>query len=152
MLERAALAFGLILLGSLAFFAYQRFQLRRRRGQQMGIPGYKPGVASILYFTTPTCAPCRTIQRPALKQVIARFNGSLQVLEFDATKQPQLADSWGVLSVPTTFIIDPEGRPRGVNHGVARAGKLQRQLNEIGLKPRMAQPVKQPQIARESEV
>ena len=152
MLERAALALALILLGSLAFYAYQRFQLRRRRGHQMGLPGYKPGMATILYFTTPSCAPCRTIQRPALKQVMSRFNGSLQVLEFDATEQPQLADSWGVLSVPTTFIIDQEGRPRGVNHGVARAGKLEGQLKDIGLKPRVTQPAKHPQIIGESEV
>jgi len=36
-----------------------------------------------------------------------------------------------VLSVPTTFIIDSQGRPRRVNHGVASAEKLLNQIEEV---------------------
>jgi protein-disulfide isomerase-like protein with CxxC motif len=39
-----------------------------------------------------------------------------------------LANEWGVMSVPTTFILDKDGRPRQINHGVARAEKLLAQL------------------------
>ncbi|HLE53485.1 MAG TPA: hypothetical protein VI755_15570, partial [Anaerolineales bacterium] len=41
------------------------------------------------------------------------------------------ADYWGVLSVPTTFIIDRRGRPRRVNHGVASAEKLFKQIEDV---------------------
>ena len=51
-------------------------------------------------------------------------------LEVDVENQPDLASHWGVLSVPTTFIIDLEGRPRRVNHGVARETKLRQQIEE----------------------
>ena len=54
--------------------------------------------------------------------------GLLQVLEMDATQEPDLASSWGVLSVPTTFLIDSRGKLRHVNHGVASAEKLLTQL------------------------
>jgi len=37
--------------------------------------------------------------------------------------QPEIASQWGVLSVPTTFVIDAQGNPRYVNHGVAPLDK-----------------------------
>ena len=51
--------------------------------------------------------------------------------KIDASSQPDLASQWGVLSVPTTFVIDAQGNPRYVNHGVAPLDKLQRQFAEI---------------------
>jgi hypothetical protein len=35
------------------------------------------------------------------------------------------------LSVPTTYIIDSQGQPRFVNHGVALYEKLSRQLANL---------------------
>jgi hypothetical protein len=37
-----------------------------------------------------------------------------------------------VLSVPTTFILDREGKPRHVKHGFAFAEKLFKQIRELG--------------------
>jgi len=91
----------------------------------------RPGIPAILYFTTPTCVPCKTVQRPALAHLQERLGDSIQVIEIDAAAQPELANYWGVLSVPTTFIIDGRGRPRRVNHGVSSADKLQRQIEEV---------------------
>jgi len=53
------------------------------------------------------------------------------VIEVDAEARPDLANYWGVLSVPTTFIIDARGEPRRVNHGVASTDKLLGQLEEV---------------------
>jgi thioredoxin-like negative regulator of GroEL len=91
----------------------------------------RPGVAAILYFTTPTCQPCKTVQRPALRKLGELLGDRLQIVQVDATDRPDLADYWGVLSVPTTFIIDSKGQPRRMNHGVASAQKLLRQLESI---------------------
>ena len=100
----------------------------------MRVPGLerlRPGVPVLLYFTTPTCAPCKTVQRPAIERLQERIGEGLEVVEVDASSQPELASQWGVLSVPTTFIIDAQGNPRYVNHGVAPLDKLQRQFAEI---------------------
>jgi thioredoxin-like negative regulator of GroEL len=93
------------------------------------IPGARSGVPAILYFTTPECVPCKTVQRPALKQIQARMGDQLQVIEINAQERTDLASRWGVLSVPTTFVIDERGQVRYVNHGATRADKLLQQLN-----------------------
>jgi len=89
------------------------------------------GRPAILYFTTPACAPCKTVQRPALRKIAEMYAGKLDVIEVDATEKVDLARQWGVLSVPTTFILDSRGVPRFVNHGVTRADKLMNQINNI---------------------
>ena len=96
-------------------------------------PLFEPnGTPAILYFTSPGCVPCKTIQRPALQRLQERLGDRLQVIEIDAQERPDLASQWGVLSVPTTFIIDERGQLRHVNHGATRVDKLLQQLEGIG--------------------
>jgi len=61
-----------------------------------------------------------------------RLEGRVQVIEVDALDRPDLARQWSILSVPTTFILDRDGRPREVNHGFASTEKLLRQLRLVG--------------------
>ena len=90
-----------------------------------------PGKPAILYFTTPDCAACKAVQRPALTKVATRLGDRLQVLEINAYEHPDLAKDWGVMSVPTTFILDSQGRPKHVNHGATPAEKLLEQLQKV---------------------
>jgi hypothetical protein len=53
------------------------------------------------------------------------------VIEIDATDRPDLAKAWGVMSVPTTFLLDSHGEARFVNHGVTRAATLIRQVRSL---------------------
>jgi hypothetical protein len=55
----------------------------------------------------------------------------LQIVEIDAASQPEVASKWGVLSVPTTFVLDHKGQPQHVNHGVASYEKLLRQMGSL---------------------
>lgn len=89
------------------------------------------GKPVILYFTTPTCVPCKTVQRPALQHLQDQAGEKLAVVEIDASQQPKVASEWGVISVPTTFIIDSQGNPKHVNHGVAPLEKLQKQVKDL---------------------
>jgi thiol-disulfide isomerase/thioredoxin len=137
--NRLLIAISLSLLGLGLYWAWNRWNLARLgRGPTgvLGLEAFRPGLPAILYFTTPDCLPCRTVQRPALQRLQAQLGEGLQVLEVDARAHPAIADYWGVLSVPTTFIIDSTGQPRRVNHGVTSAEKLQQQLEEIGQGPR----------------
>ena len=82
------------------------------------------GVPAILYFYSADCAACRTGQRPALAKLLAGWRAPLQVIEIDAQKNGPLADFWGVLTLPTTIVLDAEGNTRRTHHGVATAEKL----------------------------
>lgn len=105
-----------------------RLVLARATGKIRSLEGFSPGVPAILYFTTPTCMPCKTVQRPAIQEVQQALGDQIQIIEIDASQRLDLANEWGVMSVPTTFILDKNGRPRQINHGVARAEKLLAQL------------------------
>ncbi len=130
---RLLLAAGIIAAG-LALYRLGSFLIvSRAQSRVHSLEVIRPGKPAILYFTTPDCAPCKTIQRPALRAVQGRMGDRLQVIEVNAYEQPGLAKEWGVLSVPTTFIIDSSGRPRHVNHGVTPANKLLEQLEEYSI-------------------
>ncbi len=135
MIERLVV---LVVLAALIVIAYRlarTWQVRRAAGVASGDPllaARRPGVPAILYFTTPDCAPCRTRQRPALARLVADLGeDAVQVIEVNALNDARAADRWGVLSVPTTFVLDAEGRPRRVNHGVAGVETLRGQLDAL---------------------
>lgn len=134
-LVRTLLAIGLIVLAVLAYTLANRLILRRAGKMRLGLEDFTPGKAAILYFTMPGCVPCQTTQKPALARLKEITGGRVQVIEVDAMQRPDLAESWGVLSVPTTFVIDSKGEPRRVNHGVALAEKLLEQLEQVEDRP-----------------
>ncbi len=138
LITRLVLTAALGGLGLAGYWAWTRWQLWRLQpsaggraaARAPGLETWEAGRPAVLYFTTPDCAPCRTMQRPALARLQAELGLGLQVIEIDAAERPAVADHWGVLSVPTTFILDAAGAPRHVNHGVAGAEKLKRQIAE----------------------
>ena len=117
--------------GVTIFLLGNRLILSRATSKVRRFASYQSGHPAIVYFTTPTCAPCKTIQRPAIEKLKKNLGEQLQVFEVDASTDPELAQDWGVLSVPTTFVIDSEGTPRHVNHGVATAETLTQQLEDF---------------------
>ena len=144
LLLRLALALGIILLG-LALFRGANLLILARLQARAQAPGRRPAVAShsnpsrpavatLLYFTTPDCRPCKTMQRPAIERLRRQVGERLEVIEIDASLQPELAVEWGVLSVPTTFVLDAGGAPRHVNHGVTGVDKLLRQVEDVSAK------------------
>lgn len=121
-----------ILAGGLGLYLLiNRLILQRSRGLASRLEGFKPGRPGILYFTTPNCTPCKTIQRPALQQVRSLLGEDFQIIEIDAADRPEIANQWHVLSVPTTFVLDSRGQPQHINHGATRAEKLLQQIQSL---------------------
>jgi thiol-disulfide isomerase/thioredoxin len=121
---RAALALAIIL-GGFGIYLFYNWMLKLRTKNLLADLGpIHSGALVLVYFTTPTCVPCKTVQRPAIQRLSQMLGNDLHVVEVDATEQPELASRWGVMSVPTTFLFDPRGQLRHVNHGVTRAEKL----------------------------
>jgi thioredoxin 1 len=128
---RFATAIGIVALGLGAYWLISQWMLTRARNNVFTLFAKLPNKPVIVYFTTPDCVPCKTVQRPALNEVSALLGEKLQVVEIDATERPDLARTWGVMSVPTTFLLDARGQARHVNNGVARVEKLLEQLQTL---------------------
>jgi thiol-disulfide isomerase/thioredoxin len=131
MLERLFLTLALLVVGGIAYHFFSTRQIRHATALARLDPllsGIQPGIATILYFTTPMCAPCKTRQAPALDRLQRELGAAIQIIRVDATEQPEAAQRWGVLSVPTTFVIAGNGTTLAVNHGVAETDKLRQQL------------------------
>ncbi|HJS18882.1 MAG TPA: thioredoxin family protein [Anaerolineales bacterium] len=131
LLLRSALAIVIIVIGVLGYWLINQRSLARARNNILSLFNQLPNKPVIVYFTTPDCTPCKTVQRPALNQVSNLLGDELQVIEIDATERPDLAKKWGVMSVPTTFLLDANGKARYVNNGVTRAEKLMKQIQTL---------------------
>jgi thioredoxin-like negative regulator of GroEL len=134
MVERFIILVLISLAAALAYRLFRRWQVQRVTYFALVDPllaARRPDVPAILYFTSPTCVPCKTQQRPALQRLLAELGDAVQVIEVNALEQPDAADRWGVLSVPTTFILDKQGQPRDINYGVARVETLKHQLQGL---------------------
>jgi thiol-disulfide isomerase/thioredoxin len=120
-----------VLIAGALFAAYRiltAFVLSRAGRSARRLSLFTPGLPAVLYFTTPDCVTCRAAQKPALRAVQDRLKDRVQLIEVDALDSPRLAREWSVLSVPTTYILDRDGRPLQVNHGFASAEKLIAQI------------------------
>lgn len=130
-LLRFGFAVGIIFFGLGVSWLLNQRLLARARGGVNTLPAPLPKKPTIIYFTTPDCAPCRTVQKPALQKLTDLFGEKLHVIEIDATQHPEVAKTWGVMSVPTTFLLDEKGIAKYVNNGVARLEKLMEQVKTL---------------------
>ena len=136
MIERTIIVLALLVLGTGLYSALRRTHVRRAVAQALNDPilrDLKPDTPAIVYFTTPTCIPCRTQQQPALVRLQTELGERIQIIRVDAAENPDAAERWGVFSAPTTFVLDARGKPREVNHGVADAEKLKRQIQAVAV-------------------
>lgn len=131
MVERLLIVAVLAIVAAAAYWFYTRRQLRQVSEGQPDDPiqqMLRPGIASVVYFTTPGCIPCKTQQQPALQRLQTELGERIQVVQIDASEQPELASRWGVMTAPTTFVIDEKGEATAVNHGAVNEHILKRQL------------------------
>lgn len=122
----AGLLFGLLAL--VPFVTRGLGRLTRGRAQAAAdsadLP-LDPTRPTVLYFWTADCHQCRTAQAPTLQRLAQQ--APIHVVPVDAVAERGLADRFGVLTVPTTVVIAPDGAVRAVNHGFASLATLRDQ-------------------------
>ena len=82
--------------------------------------------ATLVQFSSAFCRPC-VATRQVLDGVAARVDGVAHV-EIDMDTNPAAARRLSVLSLPTTFIFDRDGRQRYRTAGVPKAADLRSAL------------------------
>ncbi len=128
MLERmfALVALALVL-GSL--FSGLRYWQKHKANNAAKSLTFPAGKVSIVYFSSPGCALCRTSQKPVLERLIAEAGSdSLELVSVDVDAYPNIARDWGVATVPCTCVIDGNGELRNVNTGLATEHALRKQI------------------------
>jgi thiol-disulfide isomerase/thioredoxin len=129
MIERVILVLALSAATVAAYYALRSLYLRRMPPAVEGA-----GTPALLYFRSDSCAACPA-QGRIIDQLAAQWPGRLRVERVDAERDPEMAARYSVFTLPTTVLIDGDGRVRHVNYGLADANKLGRQLVGAGLKP-----------------
>lgn len=130
MLERILITLALI---AFLVAAYRLFQGRHRQRLQVTVDqraSLASDQPSLLYFWSHDCAPCVT-QAQFLRQLPEQVRERVKVEKIDTEKEPELAASYGVFTLPTTMLVDRQGNVRHVNYGLTNAHKLAGQLESI---------------------
>jgi thiol-disulfide isomerase/thioredoxin len=86
------------------------------------------GRPTVVAFSTPNCAACKTAQLSALTALKAKLGSRLRIIQVDAADRPEVASTFGVLTVPATVVLDRRGRVAAANQGFATADELALQL------------------------
>lgn len=92
-----------------------------------GVTGTGPAV---LHFSAEWCGPCAAVRRvvAGVTRDLAETPLAPRDIEIDIDAAPELARQLNVLSLPTTFVFDAEGRERFRISGVPKAGELRSAL------------------------
>ena len=119
MIERIVIVTALLIL---TVGGAQAVRLLARRRTDAVIGGLAPSRLSsrlskvsptVVYFYGPRCEAC--IQQARALDELAREG--TKILAFDATEERDLADALGVLTIPTTALVDVAGRIQKINLG-----------------------------------
>lgn len=130
MTERILLSALIFTTAVIIFQLLNWWTLRRARRYGSADPllsDFQPGSPAILFFTADHCAACHLQQKP----ILAQLTDEIQIIQVDADQHPEDAKRWGVMSLPTTVILDDSGAPRSMNHGVASSQTLLKQLDML---------------------
>ncbi|HEY3994446.1 MAG TPA: thioredoxin family protein [Mycobacterium sp.] len=84
---------------------------------------------TVVHFSADWCGPCASVRR-VVDQVCAALPDVSHV-EIDIDAHPAAAKRLGVLSLPTTFIFDADGRQRYRSTGVPKATDLRTVLQPL---------------------
>jgi thiol-disulfide isomerase/thioredoxin len=84
---------------------------------------------TVLHFSAPWCSPCTQVRR-VVTQVCDDL-GDVAHVEIDMDANPGAARRLSVLSLPTTFIFDAQGRQRYRTAGVPKADDLRSALARL---------------------
>lgn len=92
----------------------------------LGLSGTGP---TVVHFSASWCGPCARV-RQVIEQV-SKDLGDVAHVEIDMDANPDAARRLSVLSLPTTFIFDADGRQRFRTAGVPKAGDLRSALSRL---------------------
>lgn len=134
MVERAIILL-VVTVAALGLWQLWRYSQRRKLTHLASVElpdalaGRLPPGPTVLYFTGAHCAQCRLQQTPILRQLLDAVQINLHTV--DAVQEDTIARFYGVMTLPTTVLLDHRHTPKVINHGLAPLNQLRQQVSEL---------------------
>lgn len=90
---------------------------------------YEGKLPAIIDFYATWCGPCRMLS-PLVEEIAKKYDGKIVVYKVDTDKEPALAQSMGISSLPTLFFIPAKGDPR-TSVGALPKETLEKAVHEV---------------------
>lgn len=71
---------------------------------------YEGELPCVVDFYATWCGPCRKVS-PIMEKIAKEYEGMLIIYKIDVDKEPKLASTFSVRSIPTVLFIPKEGQP-----------------------------------------
>ena len=78
--------------------------------------GTKP---CIIDFYADWCGPCKKIA-PILAELAAKYKGQIIIYKIDTDKERELAQVFGISSIPTLFFVPADGTPQIIRGAISK--------------------------------
>lgn len=95
-------------------------------GKEMRYLGDKPAIVD---FTATWCGPCRSIA-PILEELAKEYQGHIVVYKVDVDSCREVAEAFGITSIPAVLYIPLEGEP-SMTIGARNKSKFQNEIERI---------------------
>jgi thioredoxin-like negative regulator of GroEL len=94
------------------------------------VPDQSTSTIRILSFSSEDCRQCK-LQAPILQRIVEAHKDAISITEIDAPAEPELTTRYQVLTVPTTVVLDAQGKAHAINYGFANTQKLLQQIDAL---------------------
>ncbi|MCP5099000.1 MAG: thioredoxin family protein [Chloroflexi bacterium] len=108
----------------------KQWHVRQLNRETAVSPAQLPTIPTLLYFRSDSCAACPT-QGQFVSQLAQEWNGRLAIRKIDTDDEPETARRYGVMTLPTTIILDSVGIVKDINYGVTNTQKLNKQVASL---------------------
>ncbi len=132
MYERLFIVITTALLFLAAFQLLLRLQLRRAQNAATEINSIqlKADTVHVVYFWSEHCSQCKSAQKPILDRLLKKTEGEkVALIVLRVEDNDELAKSWGIRTLPTTYVLDRQGKVSHINNGLVSETRLLQQLD-----------------------
>jgi len=132
MYERLLAVIAVAIFGYVTYFILRRSQLQRAQSALLNKNGVQLKAHShhIVYFWSEGCSQCKNSQKPTLDKLMETLKQrNVELVSIRVEDNVKLVNLWGVKTLPTTYVIDQQGKVSHVNNGLVSGANIIVQLN-----------------------